>query len=98
MAVDGREQLLILSDFNAEVLAGLASNDARGPALSAKTAGIGRVTTAHEQDTVQSYFNFARLEELLAGHFALEECRLIRNESVISPGFHSRYHVVAKPR
>lgn len=43
MAVDGREQLLILSDFNAEVLAGLASNDARGPALSAKTAGIGRV-------------------------------------------------------
>jgi SAM-dependent methyltransferase len=61
-------------------------------------AGEEIVTTAHEQDTVQSYFNFARLEELLAGHFALEECRLIRNESVISPGFHSRYHVVAKPR
>lgn len=61
-------------------------------------AGEEIVRTAHEHDTVQSYFNFARLEELLGAHFAFDECRLIRNESAISPGFHSRYHVVATPR
>ena len=38
MAVDDREQLLILSDFNADVLAGLATNDARTPAVAAKSA------------------------------------------------------------
>ena len=59
-------------------------------------AGEEIVTTAHEQNTVQSYFNFARLEELIAGRFCFDECRLIRNESVLSLGFHSRYHVVVK--
>ena len=63
----------------------------------AEFAGEEIVTTAHERDTVQSYFNFSRLEELIGGGFAFDECRLVRNESVVSPGFHSRYHVVVAP-
>lgn len=41
--MDDRDRLLILSDFNADVLAGLATNDTRGPAVVAKAAGLGRV-------------------------------------------------------
>ncbi len=41
--MDNREQLLILSDFNADILVGLASNDVREPAVSAKAAGLGNV-------------------------------------------------------
>lgn len=42
MSVDDREQLLIVSDFNADVLAGLVANDPHAPAIAAKATGLGR--------------------------------------------------------
>ncbi|TWT51706.1 hypothetical protein KOR42_33920 [Thalassoglobus neptunius] len=39
------EHVLILSDFNAEMMAGLMSNDVESPAVSAKTGGFGQVSS-----------------------------------------------------
>ena len=54
------------------------------------------VTISHEKNTIQSYYNFARIQELIGGSFSLEECRLIRNQNVIGPDWHSRYHTILK--
>ena len=57
-------------------------------------AGEEAVTAQHEEGTIQSYFNLARIHALVDGAFAVEECLLIRNEDVHTGRFHSRYHLV----
>lgn len=52
------------------------------------------VTGPFENDTIQSYFNFSRIEKLIEGEFRLLECNLIQHRSVISNAWHSRYHLV----
>lgn len=54
------------------------------------------VKTDHEKNTVQSYFNFSKIKELIDGFFSIEECKLIKQENCISGGFHSRYHLILK--
>jgi len=54
------------------------------------------VTTEHELGTVQSYFNMARIEELIEGAFVINECTLIRRENVVSGAYTSRYHLVLR--
>jgi SAM-dependent methyltransferase len=55
------------------------------------------VETEHERDTIQSYYNYSRVLDLVDGLFALGECTLIRRENVLTGGFISRYHMVVTP-
>tara|TARA_E500000178_G_C16868983_1_gene683386 strand:- start:155 stop:856 length:702 start_codon:yes stop_codon:yes gene_type:complete len=57
-------------------------------------AGEEHVSIEHEKNTIQSYFNFARIQELIQDQFALEECRLVQNRNMIGPGWYGRYHIV----
>jgi SAM-dependent methyltransferase len=57
-------------------------------------AGEETVTADFEKDTIQSYFNFSRLQSLVSDLFEMRECQLIRHSSMISNSWHSRYHVV----
>jgi SAM-dependent methyltransferase len=59
-------------------------------------SGAERVTTTHEQGTVQQYFNQATLHTLFAGLFEIRECNLIRREEVLKGGHTSRYHVIVQ--
>jgi SAM-dependent methyltransferase len=54
------------------------------------------VTMAHENGTVQLYFNLAKILSMIEGVFEIEECNLIRREDVLRGGFGSRYHLVLK--
>lgn len=56
------------------------------------------VTTAHEQGTIQLYFNLAKIEAMIDGVFEIDECNLIRRENVLRGGFASRYHLVLRRR
>ncbi len=56
------------------------------------------VETAHEQGTVQSYFNWGKVLELVGAEWTIKEAFLIRKTSVVSPAFHSRYHIVLENR
>lgn len=59
-------------------------------------AGEEVVTTAHEQGTIQLYFNFRRVQELFDGLFDIAECAHVRREEVLRGGRISRYHVVVR--
>lgn len=49
--MDKRDEILILSDFNAEILAGLFNNDTSSPAVSARATGFGQVVSVlHKGD------------------------------------------------
>lgn len=55
------------------------------------------VESAHEQGTVQSYFNFGKIEGLIADSgFTLEECLLVQREDVTRGGRKGRYHLVLR--
>lgn len=61
-------------------------------------AGEQLVSTAHERDTIQSYFNLAKIQAMIEGSFEITECNLIRRENVLAGGFISRYHLVLSRR
>lgn len=52
------------------------------------------VDTAHEKGTIQSFFNWTKIINLLSNTFIVKEAFMIKRTSVVSPGFHSRYHLV----
>ena len=54
------------------------------------------VETAHEQGTVQLYFNLATILKMIEGVFVVDECSLVRRENVLQGGYHSRYHLVLR--
>ncbi|RPI77891.1 MAG: class I SAM-dependent methyltransferase [Desulfobacteraceae bacterium] len=54
------------------------------------------VATAHEQGTIQSYFNFSKINGLVGGLFSVEEAFLVRRENILQGGFSSRYHLVLR--
>jgi SAM-dependent methyltransferase len=54
------------------------------------------VATEHEKGTVQSYFNFSKIEKLFLDFFEIVECKHIKHENCLAPGYHSRYHIVLK--
>ena len=63
---------------------------------SREYCGENVVTNAHENGTVQSYFNFAKVKELFNGLFYIEEALIKRRENVIDGGYYSRFHLVLK--
>ena len=76
--------------FYSDVISG---HDSR---LAREFSGEETVTTAHEQDTIQSYFNFAKIQSMIDGVFEIEECNLIRKENVTRGGYTGRYHLVLR--
>jgi SAM-dependent methyltransferase len=56
------------------------------------------VQEAHENGTIQSYFNWGKILELAGSEWVVKEAFLIRKTSVTSPAFHSRYHIVLENR
>lgn len=54
------------------------------------------VSTLHEQGTIQSYFNMAKIYDLFDGFFKVQEALLIRRENVLQGGYSSRHHLVLK--
>lgn len=58
-------------------------------------AGDEIVQTLHEQGTVQSYYNYSRIEELIHGtNFSLKWGCLISEESIVQKSVASRYWVL----
>ena len=54
------------------------------------------VTTAHEEGTIQLYFNLEKIRSMIDGTFEIVECTLIRRENVLSGWFASRYHLILR--
>lgn len=76
--------------FYCDLISGDDSQHAR------EFSGEETVTTAHEQGTVQLYFNLAKILSMIDGVFEINECNLIRRENVLRGGYTSRYHLVLK--
>lgn len=54
------------------------------------------VSSEHEKGTIQSYFNWRKINLLLGDRFKIIDCILVQRESVVSPIKNSRYHIIAK--
>ncbi|ADM72609.1 hypothetical protein GMA19_04855 [Paenibacillus polymyxa E681] len=54
--------------------------------------------TGHEQGTVQMYYNYSKILDLIGSNFAIEEITMIRNENILTGFFHSRYHLILRKR
>jgi hypothetical protein len=78
--------------FYADLISGDDSNHYR------EFAGDEVVAIKHEKDTIQSYFNFARIERTFLQHFELLDVTLVRQEKVIDRGFKARYHCTMRKR
>ena len=52
------------------------------------------VKTEHEKGTIQSYFNFHKIQYLFEGLFTIKECQLIKRENVLTGTLSSRYHLI----
>ncbi len=52
----------------------------------------------HEQGTIQSYFNFGKLNDLFGQFFDFLEVVLVRREDVRKGGYGSRYHMVLQKK
>lgn len=54
------------------------------------------VKTQHENGTIQSYFNWNKINLLLGDKFKIKECFLVQRESIISKAKNSRYHIIVE--
>ncbi len=74
--------------FYCDLISGDDSSHAR------EYSGSEMVTTKHEENTVQLYFNMQLINDLIKDAFLIKECKLMRSENVLTGGYHSRYHLV----
>lgn len=65
---------------------------------SAATPGETVITTAHETGTIQSYFNRAKIHDLLDSIFDTLECVLVRRRNMDTNLETSRFHLVLRPK
>jgi len=54
------------------------------------------VESEHEKGTIQSYFNWRKINLMLNGKFEILDCILVQRESVVNLIKNSRYHVIVK--
>ncbi|TZE82184.1 hypothetical protein [Calorimonas adulescens] len=54
------------------------------------------VKTQHEYGTIQSYFNWSKINMLLEDEFRIIEAILIQRESAINRNKNSRWHIIAE--
>jgi ubiquinone/menaquinone biosynthesis C-methylase UbiE len=59
-------------------------------------AGEETVVTLHEKGTIQSYFNFTKISQLIEGYFEIMECLLIQREDTLAGSATTRYHLILK--
>jgi len=53
------------------------------------------VETEHEHGTIQSYYNWERIQQLLAGtNLKIQWCHIVNEEGVLSPSHGGRYYLV----
>ncbi|HBZ81759.1 class I SAM-dependent methyltransferase [Brevibacillus sp. FSL K6-0770] len=76
--------------FYCDLISGDDSRHAR------EFSGEEDVETLHEKGTVQSYFNYGKIEKLIGCNFEILECNLIRRENVNTGGYSSRYHLILR--
>jgi hypothetical protein len=72
----------------------LISGDESG--RSADFGGEVIVEKEHELGTIQSYFNHAKIKQLLEPHLRIIDCAIIRRTDVLTGSFKGRWHVVAR--
>jgi len=65
---------------------------------SREFAGEETVASPHEHGTIQSYFNYSKIEQLFGSHFQLVDVLLIRRDNITKGGYVSRYHIVARKK
>ena len=73
--------------FYLDLISGADNNHGR------EFSGEENVVTQHEENTIQSYFNYSRILELLEGFFTIKEGVLVTRAALLSPGSKSRYHL-----
>ena len=56
------------------------------------------VSTLHEKNTVQLFFNFQLILKLFDGLFNIVDCHLIRKEDILRGSYIARYHLVLKKK
>jgi SAM-dependent methyltransferase len=61
-------------------------------------AGDEVVAGAHEEGTIQSYFNFARIDRMFSPWFEFLDVTLARNQNVLGGTYKSRYHCTLRKR
>lgn len=76
--------------FYCDLISGDDSEHAR------EYSGEETITALHENGTVQSYFNYTKINKLINGYFKIIEAKIIRQENVLTGNFFSRYHLVLK--
>lgn len=54
------------------------------------------INTRHEEGTIQSYFNYAKIKQLLTDHFSIVEGFLVKKENILQRGITTRYHLILK--
>lgn len=67
-------------------------------AHSREYAGEEVVESSHEKGTVQSYYNFSKINELIKSKFEIVEAVLIKRENILSGHSNTRYHLVLKKK
>ncbi len=78
--------------FYCDLISGDDSNHAR------EFWGEEVVETQHEIGTIQMYYNYGKVLELVKDDFDILEANLIRRENIVSGSFHSRYHLVLRKK
>ena len=78
--------------FYVDLISGDDSKHAR------EFAGDEVVSIAHEEGTIQSYFNYGRIERTFAPWFELLDVTLVRAENVLKGSHKSRYHCAMRKR
>lgn len=67
-----------------------------GPAQAEAQSGEEIVTTQHERDTVQSYFDAAKIARMVQPHFDIVQCQLHSVSDAGGTPLRARWHVVCR--
>lgn len=65
---------------------------------SPKFDGESIIRTLHERNTIQSYFNRSKIDDLFSDGFDLLQCHLTREEDHIGGAISGRWHLVLKKK
>jgi SAM-dependent methyltransferase len=63
---------------------------------SREFAGEEIVQTAHEHGTIQSFFNYEKIQSLFGNYFQISECLLLKRSDVHRVYYKSRYHLTLR--
>lgn len=76
--------------FYCDLISGDDSKHAR------EFAGEELIKAGHEEGTIQSYFNFSKIRDLVGEYFEIQEVYHVKKEEVLTGGYQSRYHLLLR--